>query len=250
MPEQLNQPKIVLVIAAVFVALFILGAIADAFGAWSGIKNRLASPESENNSTNVSQVQPTNTPYIIEKEVTVEVTRIVEAEKIALPTSTTQMANSTTAPLPTHTSVPLQPTHTPVPQPIATAVIIEQPISSSSNHTCVPSEYTFLGDSWVSAATFIPTIQGETKIFSHCPPSASVQYNSIAIDDEISRVERVCSQSKSDITHFFESYSETNELLPHYRSSSIDLTPDCRIDFVIKDITGVNIGLMIKSSGP
>jgi hypothetical protein len=116
-------------------------------------------------------------------------------------------------------------------------------------HTCIESEHTFVGDAWVSEP-FFPNSTGRFKTFTHCPPKSTVQYNAIAIDDKLAKVERVCSNSTTDITHLFESYKVQDEILLHWRSSRIDLEPDCRIDFTVEDENPPQMGLMIKSSEP
>jgi len=70
MPEELKQPKIALVIGGIFVALFILGAIADGIGAWEGIAELFRNVSSENS-------KPINITPNIQTEI-VKVTRVVE----------------------------------------------------------------------------------------------------------------------------------------------------------------------------
>ena len=122
--------------------------------------------------------------------------------------------------------------------------------SLPSQNSCLATEHTFLGNGWVSQAVFILTQSGASRIFSHCPPMTTIQYNSMSVDDEIQKVELVCRNSLTDITGFFQPFSVEGELLLHWRSSRITLESECRIDFTIKDSAGVNIGLQIKKSEP
>lgn len=123
-----------------------------------------------------------------------------------------------------------------------------QKAALSDEHTCLqaPAKFVSLGRFW-EANVFVDAKKGETKIFSHCPPGTSIRYELLAVDDEIDRVEVVCSFGVTDITELF-SRTETTELLPHYQSLPIDLEGNCRVDFIVKDIHGGRIGMIIKKS--
>ena len=169
-----------------------------------------------------------------------------------IPTNT---PTSVSKPINTPTDTPVSPTNTPTPKPTNTPkppTVTSTPVTpaQATTHTCVSSGYQSLGNRWVSPATFIPVAQGSTVTLSHCPPASSVQYSEIAVDDEILKVEKVCSQSTTDITVLFEKFTKSNKILPYYRSARIDLEPDCRIDFIIKDTAGENAGLVIEGSQP
>lgn len=134
-------------------------------------------------------------------------------------------------------------------------IVVQRPnlstgASGASAISCLPTSHSFLGRGWSSAATFLRTETGAVKVFSHCPPMATIQYNAIAVDDEIERVELICGQRVVDITERFAPYKASNNILLHWRSSRIELTDDCRIDFTIRDTQGDRIGLMIKESEP
>lgn len=116
------------------------------------------------------------------------------------------------------------------------------------SRVCVASPNTELGIGWTSPPMFVSTSNGATRTFSHCPPSTKVQYDSIAVDDELSKVERVCSNGTEEIQSLFEPFYLEGEKLVHYKSAVIDLGADCRVDFTIQDNDGSNVGLMIKSS--
>jgi len=126
----------------------------------------------------------------------------------------------------------------------------QAPASSPDRNSCLATEHTFLGDGWVSQPVFRPTAAGASHIFSHCPPMTTIQYDSIAVDDEVQKVELVCHSSTTDITSLFEPFSVEGELLLHWRSSRITLESGCRIDFTIRDRAGVQVGLQIKKSQP
>lgn len=132
------------------------------------------------------------------------------------------------------------------PMPVITT---QAPISVVTTHKCIASVYTSIGDDWVSPGVFLPVERPkEHKIFSHCPPGNSIQYNAIVVDDDIKKVELVCSNSVTDITGLFTKYRLPDQILDYYKSQRIETGADCRIDFTVADTLGVNIGLMIKSS--
>ncbi len=183
---------------------------------------------------------PTQAPTIVVITATSS-TAVSQQAVIATPTTQiTEIAINPTSIRSTDTSQPnaiqagLLPANTPPP----------------SRNSCLATEYTFLGDGWVSQAMFIPTQAGAFRIFSHCPPMTTIQYDSISVDDEIQKVELVCRNSTTDITSLFQPFSVEGELLLHWRSSRITLESECRIDFTIKDNAGVNIGLQLKKSEP
>lgn len=118
-----------------------------------------------------------------------------------------------------------------------------------SNHLCVPTQYQDLGNSW-TVGLFPPTTQGSVTIFSHCPPSNTIQYNEFAVDDKLIKVEKVCSDSTTDITNMFTEFTVQGELLPHYKSELIDVGADCRVNFHAQDIYGGNSGVIIMSAQP
>jgi len=128
--------------------------------------------------------------------------------------------------------------------------LIKPPSKKEFLSTCLQSPYTSLGNGWTSNAMFLPTKKGAIKTFSHCPPETTIQYNSIAVDDELIQVILVCDDNTKDITNQFTQFSVENELLPFWRSSRIQLKQNCRIDFVVRDTKGENIGMMIKRSKP
>ncbi|TSC60991.1 MAG: hypothetical protein Greene041614_1233, partial [Parcubacteria group bacterium Greene0416_14] len=137
----------------------------------------------------------------------------------------------------------------PTTQPLPTKVSIQ-----SVTHSCLKSAYISLGEGWTSPDLLSPYgFKGETRIYSHCPPSPSVIYNSIVVDDLLKDVRKVCKQSDTSVWNYFESLSMEDKKLTHYKSSPINLAPDCRIDFHIQDDAGKggdNMGMMIKSSSP
>jgi hypothetical protein len=131
--------------------------------------------------------------------------------------------------------------------------ILTYPTTSGSSNTtlsCLPTEYTFMGESLTSAPTFLPTATGATKIFTHCPPNLTIKYESITVDDELQKVELVCADGTIDIKDYFTPFTVANEELLHYRSSRIELRQNCRIDFTVKDTKGDKIGMQIKLSVP
>ncbi|MGC1377357.1 MAG: hypothetical protein WA821_14090 [Anaerolineales bacterium] len=123
-------------------------------------------------------------------------------------------------------------------------------VSQLSTLSCLSTQYSSLGKGWTSEAMFLPTRKGATRIFTHCPPMTTIQYDSIAVDDEITKVELVCSDSTIDISSLFIPYKVPNQILLFWRSSRIELKQNCRIDFTIHDTQGDQIGLMIKESEP
>ncbi len=169
-----------------------------------------------------------------------------------VPASTLQSVSDTDTPPPPDDTPTSVPTNTPVPQPTDTLVPIATNTASPTltSHQCIQSESYTLLSSWTTAPVFLESQSGEVKTFSHCPPGNSVQYNSIAVDDQLIRVEKVCGTSTVDVSNDFVMFTVDGELLPHYRSTLIDLSPDCRIDFIIQDTIGEKIGLIIKSSEP
>lgn len=193
----------------------------------------------------------TETPFeltrLASSELGIQQTAVaLQQTQIAINMQMTQIANSqnpTSQPQATADWGVQIPTQTPKPIVIATGI---SPVSLS----CLSTPYSFLGDGWSSAVTFLPTEAGATKIFTHCPPMTTIQYNSIAVDDEIAKVEMVCSDSTADITSQFTPFKAENNTLLHWRSSRIELRQNCRIDFTIQDRQGVNIGLTIKESEP
>lgn len=120
-------------------------------------------------------------------------------------------------------------------------------------HTCVQGNHLLISSSWKSGAEFSPAGFDDRRVYSHCPPANTVQYGSIAVDDILEKVEKVCTGSVTEIGNAFTPYNVPGQILTHYRSERIDLAPDCRIDFTIKDdpsLGGENIGLQIKDSQP
>jgi hypothetical protein len=119
-----------------------------------------------------------------------------------------------------------------------------------SSLLCFSTPYSTLGDDWSSAPNYSSTANGAVMIFTHCPPSTTIIYESIAIDDELQKVELVCADGINDITHLFTPFTVVNEELPHWRSSQIEVKQNCRIDFTVKNTKGGKIGLQIKQSTP
>jgi hypothetical protein len=117
--------------------------------------------------------------------------------------------------------------------------------------SCLPTQYTFLGDDWSSSPTFLQIEDVETQTFSHCPPTTTIQYDLLAVDDQLEKVELVCADGTTDITSLFGSpFVVENEELLHWKSSRIEFRQNCRIDFTIKDTKGSHIGMQIKLSSP
>jgi hypothetical protein len=119
-----------------------------------------------------------------------------------------------------------------------------------SSLLCLSTPYSTLGEDWSSAPNYSSTAEGAVMIFSHCPPTTTIVYESIAIDDELQKVELVCADGTNDITHLFRPFKAATEELPHWRSSQIEVKQNCRIDFTVKNTTGDKIGLQIKQSTP
>lgn len=105
-----------------------------------------------------------------------------------------------------------------------------------------------LGIGWTSPPVFVLATNGAVRTFSHCPPSTTIQYDAIAVDDKLYKVELVCSDGTEDIRSLFDLFYVEGEKLVHYKSAVIDLGADCRIDFTVQDTEGGNVGLMIKGS--
>ena len=119
-----------------------------------------------------------------------------------------------------------------------------------SSLLCLSTPYSTLGDYWSSAPNYSSTAKGAVMIFSHCPPTTTIAYEFITIDDELQKVELVCADGTNDITHLFRPFKAVNEELPHWRSSQIEVKQNCRIDFTVKNTKGDKIGLQIKQSAP
>lgn len=117
---------------------------------------------------------------------------------------------------------------------------------------CLSSPYADLGDSWTSAPFFTENNNFQSVVFTHCPPQTSIQYLSIAIDDDLEHVEMVCEDENEnlDLTTYFHPFDIENEELLHWKSDRIELKQNCRIDFTIADIKGVSVGMQIKKSQP
>jgi hypothetical protein len=119
-----------------------------------------------------------------------------------------------------------------------------------SSLLCLSTPYSTLGNDWSSAPNYSSITNSEVVIFTHCPPTTTITYESITIDNELQKVELVCADGINDITHLFRSFTAVNEELPHWRSSQIEVRQNCRIDFTIKNSDGGEIGLQIEQSTP
>ena len=93
-------------------------------------------------------------------------------------------------------------------------------------------------------------IQGHSKVYSHCPPAESIRYIEISGDDYISKIELVCQDSTTDITHLFSQIDKPNELLPYYESQLIQVPDGCLINFTVTDTKGVNVGIIFRATIP
>jgi hypothetical protein len=164
-----------------------------------------------------------------------------------IPYDPTKVAPPTGTPVAIPASTENTPIHTPIPTPSST---LASEAASPSRNSCLPTEHEPLGNRWVSDDIFLPTEKGASRIFSHCPPMTTIEYDEIAVDDHIEKVELVCKNSTTDITGLFQSYEVEGKDLDYWQSSRITLESECRIDFTIRDTEGVNIGLVIEKSGP
>ncbi len=78
--------------------------------------------------------------------------------------------------------------------------------------------------------------------------STTYTYKSIAVDDELERVEVSCPNFTWDVTSQFEKYRPENEILYHWRGSISDIGSECQVRFVVRDLLGDKIGLQFKTA--
>jgi hypothetical protein len=93
-----------------------------------------------------------------------------------------------------------------------------------------------------------PTTRGAVRVYSHCPPVSPIRYDDVTVDDDLQRVELVCPDETTDITTRFARVHGFDDLLPHYASEPIEVPPQCRVDFTVKDTIGGSIGLWFRAS--
>lgn len=114
------------------------------------------------------------------------------------------------------------------------------PISSSAIN---------LGSGW-TPSHISPANGDKYRTYSHYPRS-DLRYLNVHVDDDLHKVEKVCHDGTTDITHLFRRRGDiTNEEgLPHYQSEPIERA-GCRIDFRVVDNYGGNMGIDIIEAEP
>lgn len=121
-PDELKQPKSVIILGGIFVAIFILGAVSDALGVWDAISGRVTSIEPT----------PTSSPEFIAS------TPISQTEALAETKTPTPSMTPTSPPsaTPTETFTPTKtntpsatPTHTPTSTETSTPTPSPAPLS-------------------------------------------------------------------------------------------------------------------------
>lgn len=189
---------------------------------------------------NVTAVALVNTPTILNLPTetftpSTVATPIPTATATSLLTKTPIPPTNTSVPPATFTSVPL--TFTPQPP-------INTPISSQT--VCGDGSQVVLKQGLVDSVREL-TLTGKVKVFAHCPLFSHIKYINVTPDDELTKVELVCPNSSTDITNLFSKVDIAGEQLPHFSSQSIYLPSNCRIDFIVKDTRGGNIGIDIQA---
>jgi len=83
------------------------------------------------------------------------------------------------------------------------------------------------------------------QIYSHFI-SGKIKYTRISADDDIDKIELVCTDSISDITEmFFDIPKPEGDKFPNYASETINIPSNCRIDFHVVDTIGLGTGITV-----
>ena len=101
-----------------------------------------------------------------------------------------------------------------------------------------------LGSGW-TPSNISPAGNDTYRVYSHYPQN-NLRYVSVYVDDDLVKVEKVCSTSSSDITYLFDKRTDISNAqnLPYYQSDLITVD-GCRIDFTVIDNHGGNMGIDI-----
>lgn len=132
---------------------------------------------------------------------------------------------------PIATSIPIQPTQ--VVEPTQVVVLNPPPL---------PSNYISLGNS----------LQGRTnsqasgsQVYSHLI-SGKIRYTRISVDDDLGKIELVCTDSITDISNLFSRIPKPEgDIFPNYESQPINILGNCRIDFTVTNSLGGGTGITI-----
>lgn len=106
----------------------------------------------------------------------------------------------------------------------------------------LPLEHISLGNSLQSRAS---SQKPGAQVYSHLF-SGKIEYTRISVDDDLSRIELVCTDSVTDISSSFSRIPKPEgDVFPNFESKPIHVLSNCRIDFFVADSLGGGTGITI-----
>jgi hypothetical protein len=129
-------------------------------------------------------------------------------------------------------------------QPIPTAVIVIQPSAAPAlPPPSLPAGYISVGSYYSGRVN--SNGQVGNQMYSHFI-SGKVKYTRISADDDVAKVEMVCTDNIIDITsRFFPIPKPEGEIFPNYASEVLEIPSNCRIDFFVVDTIGLGTGITV-----
>ena len=163
----------------------------------------------------------TSTPYVI----------------VVTPTQ----ANSAVVPEPL-----VQPVYTAgVSQPTPEQVVVIPTSAPSVLPPSLPEGYISIGKYYSGMVNSGGT--AGNQVYSHFI-TGKIKYTRVTADDDIDKIELVCTDNIMDITaKFYPIPIPEGELFPHYASEVLEIPTNCRVDFYVVDTVGVATGITVNA---
>lgn len=157
--------------------------------------------------------------------------------------------------IPTELSTPTQLASLPETNPTQSIIftdtpqtIIQQPLIPTSTPSLpplpLPEGYISIGKHYLGMGS---SDKAGNQVYSHFI-SGKIQYTRVMADDDIDKIELVCTDKVVDITERFYPIPKLDgDLFPNYASEVLEIPSNCRIDFYVIDIYGVASGIRVNS---
>ncbi len=144
------------------------------------------------------------------------------------------------------TESPTQPIFTvEVPPPTSQQIIIAPTFTPSVPPPPLPEGYISIGRHYSGMVN--SSGKAGDQVYSHFI-SGKIKYTRATADDDIGKIELVCTDKTIDITEkFYPIPIPEGELFPHYASEVLEISSNCRIDFHVVDTLGVATGITVNS---
>lgn len=130
----------------------------------------------------------------------------------------------------------------PTTAPLATSISIEPTQVTVLNPPPLPSNYISLGSSLQGR---INSQKSGNQVYSHLI-TGKIRYTRISVDDDLEKIELVCTDSVTDISSLFSRIPKPEgDIFPNFESQPIDIFGNCRIDFTVTNSLGGGTGITV-----